>query len=121
MPRVKPPKRKPVAYSCFYDRGIYEVCADDTLVSSFDTQREAKIEARQLKKSRPRHSQIAIRYKSICTWGPEICKYWKSCVETKRTTFTQPWGQKKVMLLEMKREPPPKPRKDRELDQFPHE
>jgi len=118
MPRVKKPKRKPIAYSCLYDRGVYEVYADDIFVSSFETQREAKIEARRLKKPRPCHSQVIINYKSVCTYGPEVCRYWKSCVEVKGTTFTQPWGKKKLILLEMKRHPQPEPKKEKELNQF---
>lgn len=123
MPRVKKPKRKPIAYSCLYDRGVYEVYVDNSLVSSHKTKREALKEASRLKIPRPRYLHLAIRYKSICTWGSgsDICKYWKSCVETKGTTFTQPWGKKMLMLLEMKRQakhPPHEPKKDKELNQF---
>jgi len=123
MPRVKvkESKREPIVYFCLYDQGVYEVYADDIFVSSFRTQREAKIEARRLKKPQPCHSQVTISYRSICTYGPDNCKYWKSCVETKGTTFTQPWGKKKLMLLEIKRQakqPSPEPKKDKELNQF---
>jgi len=125
MPRVKPLKlkRKPIAYSCLYDRGVYEVYVNNAFVSSHETKTDAKKEASRLRKLRPRHLQVTISYKSICTWGSgsDICKYWKSCVEAKGTTFTQPWGKKKLMLLKMKRQakqPPPEPKKDKELNQF---
>lgn len=126
MPRVKPPKRKrkPIPWSCAFDNGVYEVYVDNVLVSSHDTKREALKEASRLRIPRPRYLHLAIRYKSICTWGDEVCKYWKRCYDEKGTTFTQSWGKTKVMLLGMKREArqaPPKPKKDRELDQFPHE
>ena len=124
MPRIKPPreKRKPIPSSCNFDRGVYEVYADNVLMSQHTTKREALKEASRLKKPRPSRLQVAVRYKSICTHGDEICKYWKRCYDEKGTTFTQPWGQKKVMLLEMKRKPPPsKLKKDRELAQFLHE
>ena len=114
MPRVKPPKekRKPIPYPCLYDRGVYEVYADNVLMSQHRTKREALKEASRLRKPRPSRLQVDVRYKSICTYGDETCKYWKRCHEEKGTTFTQPWGQKKVVLLKMKREPPPpKPKK----------
>lgn len=123
MPRVKPLKlkRKPIAYSCLYDRGIYEVYADNVLRSKHETKRDAEKEAHRFRKPRPCHLHVTIRKNSICTYGPDICKYWKSCVEAKGTTFTQPWGKKMLMLLEMKRrakQPPPEPKKDKELDRL---
>jgi hypothetical protein len=44
MPRVKPLrlKRKPMAYSCLYDRGVYEVYADNVLMSKHETKRDAE-------------------------------------------------------------------------------
>ena len=121
MPRVKPPRKElmPIPSSCLYDRGFYEVYADNVLMSQHRTKRDAQKEASRLRKPRPRRIQITISYKSVCTWGGEICKYWKRCYDEKGTIFTQPWGKKKVMLLEMKREPlSPKPRNDRGLDEF---
>jgi hypothetical protein len=125
MPRVTPLnlKRKPIAYSCLYDRGVYEVYADNVLMSSHETKRDAQKEASRLRKPRPCHLHITVSYKSVCTWGSgsDICKYWKSCVDAKGTTFTQPWGKKKLMLLEMKRQAkqlPTEPKKDKESNQF---
>lgn len=120
MPRAKEPKRKrkPIAYSCLYDRGVYEVYVDDVLMSKHETKRDAEKEAHRLRKPRACHLQVTISYKSICTYGPEICKYWKSCVDAKGTIFSQPWGKKMLMLLEMKRQRPPEPKKGEELDRF---
>ena len=110
---------------CLYDQGYYELYVDKVLRSTHRTLTEAKREGTRLRKLalRPRRLQVAINYKSICTWGSgsDICKYWKSCVETKGTTFTQPWGKKMLILLEMKRQakqPTPEPKKDEELNQF---
>ncbi len=123
MPRDTETKRKPIAYSCFYDRGVYEVYVDNVFVSSHGTKTEALGEARRLRIPRPRYLHLDIRYKSICTWGSgsDVCKYWKNCVKAKGTTFTQPWGKKMLMLLEMKRQakqPFNEPKKDKDLDRF---
>jgi len=119
MPRVKNPKRKPIAYSCLYDRGFHEVYAGNVLMSKHETKKAAQNKARRLRKARPSsdcRSHVTIRYGGICTYT-EICKYWKSCYEVKGITFSQPWGKKMLMLLEMKRHAQPEP-KDKELNQF---
>jgi len=120
MPRIEPStkKRKPIPWSCAFDNGVYEVYADNVLRSQHRTKREALKEASRLRKPRRSRLQVDVRYKSVCTWGDEICRYWKRCYDDKGTTFTQPWGKKKVMLLEMKRQRPPEPNKDKELNQF---
>jgi len=87
-------------------------------MSKHQTKKVAENEARRLRKPRPRHFHVTILEKSVCTYGPEICKYWKKCHEVKGTTFSQPWGKKMLMLLEMKRQRLPEPKKDKELNQF---
>ena len=123
MPKVKEPKKKPEILPCIFDRRTYEVYAEGKLVASETSFTEAKRMAayqRRLRKLRgkPRYPErVIIDLKSICSYGPEICRFWKSCVELKGTTFTQEWGQKKVMLLEMKRQQR-EPKKDKDLDRL---
>jgi len=118
MPRVKPSKRKTTPYSCSYEGIFYEIYDGSVLMSKHQTKKAAENESRQLKKSRPFNGgHVTIRKSGICTYG-EICKYRKNCHEAKGITFSQPWGQKMLMLLKMKREPPLKPKKDKELNRF---
>jgi len=121
MPRVKEPKKKPEILPCIFDHRIYEVCEGGRTVASETSFTEAKRIAARLHRvrKRPRYPErIAINLKSTCVYGPEVCKYWKSCVELKGTTFNETWGKKKVMLLEMERQQRQGPKHDKDLDQF---
>jgi hypothetical protein len=121
MPKIKEPKRKPAILPCVFDRLVYEVYADGKLVKSYTSFTRAKREATRLRRlsKKPRYPErVTIKMKSTCTYGPEACKYWKSCLDLKGTTFTESWGKKKVFLLEMKRQQEQEPKKDKELDQF---
>jgi hypothetical protein len=121
MPKIKELKRKSEILPCVFDRRVYEVYDDGKLVASYSSLTRAKREAarsRRLSKQ-PRYSErVIIKINSTCTYGPEACKYWKSCYELKGTKFTESWGKKKVMLLEMKRQQEQEPKKDKELDRF---
>lgn len=121
MPRIKEPKRKPEILPCVFDRRFYEVYAEGKLVESTTSFTQAKRKAARLRRLRkqPRYPErVVIKIKSTCTYGPEACKYWKSCYELKGTTFTESWGKKKVLLLEIERQQQREPKKDKELDRF---
>ena len=79
---------------------------------------DEKKRLRRLSKQPRYPERVIIKMNSTCRYGPEACKYWKSCYELKGTKFTESWGKKKVMLLEMKRQQEQEPKKDKELDQF---
>jgi len=121
MPRVKEPKKKSEILPCVFDRRIYEVYEDDKLVASDTSFTQAKRIAARLRRTskRPRYPEhVFINLKSTCHYGPEVCKYWKSCLELKGTVFTETWGIKKVMLLEMERQQQQEQKKDKDLGQF---
>jgi len=121
MPRIKEPKRQPEILPCVFDRRVYEVYADGKLVESDTSFAEAKRKAARLRRLRKQPlcpERVTINIRSTCTYGPEACKYWKSCLELKGTTFTESWGKKKILLLEIKRQQQQEPKKDKELDRF---
>ena len=121
MPKIKIPRRKTEIFVCIFDRSTYEIYVDHKLAASYSSFTAAKRKATQLHKlsKQPRYPErVVIGLKSTCTYGPEVCKYWKSCLELKGTKFTESWGKKKILLLEMGSQHQQEPKRDMELDRF---